>query len=228
MQGDIFATKGLEYLIVVVYLVLLVMAVRFLAPPQVAHAVGARRARRGTPPAPWFALGDGLRFHQGHTWASDRDDEVVTVGLDDFAAQLVGAPDAIALPAVGATVRQGEAAWQVRFGDRALAMVSPVEGKVVAVNRDVLAAPQRATDDPYGGGWLLKVQAPNRRASLRNLLSGDLAVAWMRQTVERLRGLPAGGLGALLPDGGVPVRGFGRALGSDEWDVVAREFFLTD
>jgi len=228
MQGDIFATKGLEYLIVVAYLVLLVMAVKYLAPPQVAPAVGSRRARRGPPPAPWFALADGLRFHQGHSWVSDRGGEVVTVGLDDFAAQLVGAPDAIALPAVGSKVRQGEIAWQVRVGDRELAMVSPVDGEVVAVNQEVLAAPQRATDDPYGMGWLLRVQAPERRASLRNLLSGDLAVAWMRQTVERLRGLPAGALGAMLPDGGVPVRGFGRAFGSEEWDVVAREFFLTD
>ncbi len=227
MHGDIFATKGLEYLIVVAYLVVLVVAVRYLAPaPAPVHARG-RRARRG-PGAAWFSLGQGLRFHQGHTWASDRDEEAVTVGLDDFAARLVGTPDAIALPRVGTTVRQGAPGWRLSIGGRVLSMVCPVEGKVVAVNEAVLAAPQRATEDPYGEGWLLKVKPTDRRASLRNLLDGDLAVAWMRQAVERLRGLPDGDLGTALPDGGEPVRGFGRALGPQAWEVVSREFFLAD
>jgi len=224
MPVDIYATKGVEYLLVIVYLILLVAAARLLS-PRLARATRPRaRRRRGA----WFALADGLRFHQGHSWAAEGEGDVVTVGLDDFAAQLVGTPDAIALPAVGEAVRQGERAWRVRVGDRELAMVSPVDGRVVAVNEEVLATPQRAMDDPYGRGWLLKVASPARRTALRNLLGGELAKAWMRQTVERLRGLPAGGLGEVLPDGGTPVRGFGRALGPEAWELVAREFFLSD
>ena len=225
---DIFATKGPEYLIVIAYLVLLVVAVRFLAPRRAAQAVGVRRGRPGTRPAPWFALGDGLRFHQGHSWASAADGDVLTVGLDDFAAQLVGAPDALELPAVGADLRQGARGWSLRAGDRTLPMLSPVEGRVVAVNQAVLDAPRLAADDPYGAGWLLKVRTPDRTMTLRNLLSGELAAVWMRQTAERLLALPAGGLGVVMPDGGAPVRGFGRSLAPDEWDVVAHEFFLTD
>ncbi len=57
--------------------------------------------------------------------------------------------------------------------------------------------------------------------------SADRA-GWEDHTVERLRGLPAGGLGVVMPDGGVPVRGFGRALGPEEWQAASREFFLTD
>jgi glycine cleavage system H lipoate-binding protein len=227
MQGDIFATKGPEYLIVIAYLVLLVLAARYLAPAPVPQTAGARRARRGLS-VPWFSLKEGFRFHQGHTWAAEADGEVVTVGVDDFAAQLVGAPDALELPGVGTDVRQGAQGWRLRAGDRTLAMLSPVNGRVVAVNQAVLDTPQLATDDPYGAGWLLKVRAPDQKLSLRNLLSGELAAAWMRQTVERLRALPAGGLGTVMPDGGVPVRGFGRALSQEEWDVVTREFFLSE
>ena len=106
-------------------------------------------------------------------------------------------------------------------------MISPVEGTVVAVNRVVLDAPRRAAEDPYGGGWLLKVKSPNRLASLRNLLSGELASLWMRHCAERLRRLPAAELGVVMPDGGTPVRGFGRALAPPEWEAVVSEFFLT-
>jgi glycine cleavage system H lipoate-binding protein len=227
MQGDIFATKGAEYLIVIAYLILLVVMVRLLT-PRVTRAAGAKARRPGVLAAPWFALADGYRFHQGHTWASDGADELVTVGLDDFAARLIGPPDGIQLPAVGTVVRQGERGWLVRGGDRVLPMLSPVDGTVVAVNDAVVEAPGLAAEDPYGRGWLLKVRLPGRRTALRNLLSGELALAWMRQTVERVRRLPVGELGVVMPDGGVPVRGFGRALGPEEWGAVAREFFLTD
>jgi hypothetical protein len=46
--------------------------------------------------------------------------------------------------------------------------------------------------------------------------------------VERLRGLPAAGLGVVMPDGGTPVHGFGHALGPEEWETVVREFFLSE
>ena len=49
----------------------------------------------------------------------------------------------------------------------------------------------------------------------------------MRHTAERLRRLPAGELGVVMPDGGAPVRGFGRALAPEEWETVVSEFFLT-
>lgn len=227
MPADIFATKGAEYLIAIAYLVLLVLAGKYLAPAPVPQTAGARRARRGLS-VPWFSLNEGFHFHQGHTWAAEADGEVVTVGLDDFAAQLVGTPDAFDLPVVGTNVRQGARAWSLRAGERTLAMLSPVSGQVVAVNQAVLDAPQLAADDPYGAGWLLMVRAPDRKVTLRNLLSGELAATWMRQTTERLKTLPTGGLGVVMADGGVPVRGFGRALAPEEWYVVAHEFFLAE
>jgi glycine cleavage system H protein len=227
MQGDIFATKGAEYLIVIAYLVLLVVMVRWLT-PRASRAAGAVARRPGTRPAPWFALVGGRRYHQGHSWASDEAGDVVTVGLDDFAARLLGPPDGFSLPAIGAPLLQGEPGWVVRGGGRELPMVSPVGGTVIAVNDALAAAPGLAAEDPYDRGWLLKVRAPNRRAALRNLLAGDLASAWMQQAAERLRRLSAGGLGEVMPDGGMPVQGFGRALGQEEWETVARECFLAD
>jgi glycine cleavage system H lipoate-binding protein len=227
MNSDIFATKGTEYLIVIAYLTAMAWAVRWFGSRPVAAAPTSGARRRGGGPAAWFALTDGYHFHPGHAWAAPTDGDIVTVGLDDFAATLVGPPDGIELPAVGADVRQGEPGWSVQAGDRTLTMLSPIEGQVVAVNQSVLETPRLAADDPYGQGWLLKVRAPNRKASLKNLLSGELASVWMRLATDRLQRLPAAGLGVVMADGGTPVRGFGRALGPDEWQAVARDFFLT-
>lgn len=227
MQGDLYATKGIEYLLVIAYLLLLAGTVKVLTPRR-ARAFGPSPRKPDARRAPVFSLVDGYHFHQGHTWAADGQGSLMTVGLDDFAARLVGHPDGVELPEVGASVRQGGPGWTLKAGDRMLPMLSPVDGTVVAVNEAVLEAPRLAAEDPYGDGWLLKVQPTNRRASLRNLLAGELAAVWMEHTAERLRRLPAGGLGEVMADGGVPVRGFGRALGPEEWQAATREFFLTD
>jgi glycine cleavage system H lipoate-binding protein len=227
MTGDIFATKGTEYLLVVVYFALLIALVRVFAPKVVAST--APRVRRFADAIQWFSLADGYHFHPGHAWAvSPSDGEIVTVGLDDFAAKLVGPPDRIDFPAVGTEIHQGEPGWAVHAGDRTLAMLSPVEGEVVSINPSVQLTPRLAANDPYGEGWLLKVRAPNRKASLKNLLEGEVASAWMRNTAERLSRLPAAGLGVVMADGGVPMRGFGRQLGPHEWETVTRDFFLGD
>jgi len=228
MNGDIFATKGTEYLIVIAYLLAMAWAVRWFASRQAVRAAAVPEPRPRLRAEGWFTLADGLRYHPGHAWAAASDGDVVTVGMDDFAARLVGAPDAVELPPVGTTLRQGGRGWTLRAGDRALPMLSPVEGEVVAVNPAVAASPRVASDDPYGTGWLLQVRPRDRRASLKNLLSGDLASAWMRQAAERLRGMPDAALGLVMPDGGVPVPGFGRTLGPEAWDRAARDFFLTD
>jgi glycine cleavage system H protein len=226
MPVDIFATKGTEYLLVVVYLVLLIALVRYIAPRPNRAAAGAPQRARGADT--WFVVRDDRQFHPGHGWVSAGAGDVVTVGLDDFAAHLVGVPDAVALPRVGAHVRQGGQGWELTAGGRRLGMRSPVEGDVVAVNEAVLAAPRLAAEDPYGEGWLLKVHAPDRQVWLRNLISGELARVWMQHTAERLSRLLAGGLGAVMADGGRPARGFAHALAQEEWEAVTRELFLAE
>ncbi len=226
MPGDIFATKGTEYLLTIGYFILLIALVKYLA-PRTAVRVAPRPAGVRRDATSWFTLADGYRYHPGHSWAVAEAD-AVRVGLDDFTAQLVGRPDVVDLPRVGDVVRQGERGWQIKTQGRMLAMVAPVDGEVVEVNPAVLAAPGVATDDPYGAGWLFKVRPSRARASLKNLLSGELAAAWLRHSAERLRAMPAAELGVLMPDGGAPVRGFGLVLGPAEWDAVGREFFLMD
>jgi glycine cleavage system H lipoate-binding protein len=228
MQGDIYATKGLEYLIVIAYLLALVGMLRLLTPTRVARIFGMK-ARRPVPRArPWFLLAEGYHFHQGHTWATREDGDIVTVGLDDFAGKLLGTPDALTLPIVGQRLRQGEEAWAATVDGRSVDMVSPVDGKVVAVNQSIIENPVLATSQPYQDGWLLKVRVRDWQREVRNLLSGALAVSWMRETVERLRTMPAGELGVVMPDGGTPMPGFVRQLDPEHWDDVARAFFLTD
>ena len=111
---DIFATKGLEYLLVIVFLASLVLFWRMLNRP----GKGVRLASTGEPSLQptleWFALADDRYYHQGHSWVRPDDGDVVRIGIDDFAQRLLGPADEVLAPREGARLEQGESGWRLR------------------------------------------------------------------------------------------------------------------
>ncbi|MGA2404148.1 MAG: glycine cleavage system protein H, partial [Syntrophobacteraceae bacterium] len=104
-----------------------------------------------------FLVPNNVQFHPGHAWARVEKNGIITVGMDDFAAKLLGSADSISLPQEGSKVKQGSPGWLMMADSRAIQMLAPVEGEVVAINREVVDSPALAFGDPYGKGWLFKV-----------------------------------------------------------------------
>lgn len=173
-----------------------------------------------------FGLPANLRYHPGHSWALLEGKRLVRMGLDDFAARLVGKATRIRLPQRDRWVRQGQKIWTIERDGAKVDMVSPVEGAVVDVNEAVMENPQAALRDPYGEGWLVTVMCPDVELNLRNLLSGALARRWMEEASQRLLGKMPRLAGAFAQDGGLAVSDLGAHLPDAEWAELARSFFL--
>jgi glycine cleavage system H lipoate-binding protein len=174
-----------------------------------------------------FALPENLRYHPGHTWALGESPNLVRVGMDDFAARLTAGVAQINLPQRGQWVRQGQKIVKLTRNGAAAEMVSPMEGIVTDINQAVLADPELARRDPYGEGWLVKVNAPDAKLNFRNLLGGMVARRWMEEAGARLReavGVPAA---ALAQDGGQAVSDVGSLLPADKWTSLTQELFLS-
>jgi glycine cleavage system H lipoate-binding protein len=231
---DIFATKGIEYVIVMVFLTGFIFFSRYLSHRAPAPAETEAPARpRGF--VEYFRVPDGYLFHQGHTWLKAEGDQLVSVGMDDFAQKLLGRVDTIRLPAVGAKLSQGEKGWALAIREKTIHMLSPLDGEVVAVNQEALRDPDLLGQDPFERGWLLKVKPSRFTPNRRNLVSGPMAREWMSSVLERLRAeigkaIPQEGpsMGTVYQDGGTPVHGIARALAGDRWDEMTEEYFLTD
>lgn len=223
---DIFATKGIEYLAVVAFLITLIVFWRFLNRTE-SPAKSIVPDKIKTTLIDWFYLADNFFYHQGHSWAMPENQELVRVGMDDFAQKLFGKPSVIQLPKVGTKVVQGEKAWKLGFNGKSIDALSPVNGKVVEVNEEILREPDLMNKDPYQKGWLLKVRPTNLRTDEKNLLSGDIAKAWIEDTVNRLSARITGNFGVVLQDGGLPIAGFAKEIAPADWDQLAREFLLT-
>jgi len=222
---DIFATKGIEYLLVISGLLFFAFFWQFLNRPAVAVYREAENFVSAI--SDWFRLpAEGVYFHQGHSWAAPEGGEVVRVGMDDFAQKLLGKIDAIKFPKVGSQITQGEKAWSLLVGSKSIDMLSPVDGKILAINENLLSSPESISKDPYGQSWLMTVQAPKISSNLKNLLSGELARKWMDGVRENLLARMNYNLGAVYQDGGVPVDGIARNLDPEKWDEIVKDFFL--
>src|SRR6516225_7031370 len=199
------------------------------------HAVAQpalQAVKRERPPRPipslvgGFQVPENLRFHPGHTWALSESPSLVRVGLDDFASKLAGTIERITLPQRGQWIRQGQKLWTIHRDGRSVDMVSPIEGSVADVNDAVARDPKLALRDPYGEGWLLTVQSPDAKTNFRNLLGGALARWWTEESAGRLQRKMPMALGALAQDGGVAVDNVSEHIPGQDWESLAREFFL--
>jgi glycine cleavage system H lipoate-binding protein len=174
-----------------------------------------------------FRVPENLRYHPGHTWALSESPSLVRVGVDDFAAKLLGKAEHITLPQRGQWIRQGQKIWTVHRDGVKVDMVSPIEGSVADINEAVLRDPELARKDPYGEGWLVTVQSPDAKTNFRNLLGGALARWWTEEAAARLQRRLPGMAMAMAQDGGVAVNDVAAQVPDQDWSDIARDFFLS-
>ena len=97
------------------------------------------------------------RYTKSHEWLT-ADGKSVTVGITDFAQSQLGDVVFLELPAPGRKLSAGESFGVVESVKAASDLYSPVSGRITAVNEKLAAHPELINSDPYGDGWILKVE----------------------------------------------------------------------
>jgi glycine cleavage system H protein len=100
---------------------------------------------------------DQLRYHPEHTWARI-EGGVAVVGITDFAQDELGDVVFVELPEAGRQVQYGSVFGSVESSKSISELFSPVDGTVLESNGGLEDSPELINDDPYGAGWLMKVQ----------------------------------------------------------------------
>lgn len=103
-----------------------------------------------------FEIVDGFRYAESHEWLDERDD-VVRIGITDFAQDELGDIVFVDLPEEGDTFERDESFGVVESIKAVSDLYVPVAGKVTAINDDLLGAPELINDDPFGDGWIIEV-----------------------------------------------------------------------
>ncbi|PJM76970.1 glycine cleavage system protein GcvH [Bifidobacterium felsineum] len=99
-----------------------------------------------------------LEYSDEHVWVDRSDDDLAILGITEFAADQLGELVFVDLPEPGSRVEAGDEIVELESSKAVQPMISPVAGTVKYVNRDVADDPSVINGDPYGEGWILKVE----------------------------------------------------------------------
>ena len=121
----------------------------------------------------------GIYYTKEHEWAKKLGDGNVAVGVDDYAQSQLHEIVFVELPEVDAEVAQGEALGAVESVKAVSDVYAPVGGKVVEVNEELLDSPELINDDPYGEGWIAKIEPSGLDADLAKLMDAEKYKAFL-------------------------------------------------
>lgn len=100
---------------------------------------------------------DDLRYSVDHEWAR-LEGGLVRVGITDYAQDALGDVVFVQVPEVGASVTAGATFGEVESTKSVSDLYAPVSGTVKQVNQELVDAPQRLNEDPYGAGWICTIE----------------------------------------------------------------------
>ena len=118
-----------------------------------------------------YEFPDELYYTEEHVWARV-EDKVATIGVSHFGQELAGEIVYVEVPMVGREVKQGEPFMSMESGKWVGRVKSPVSGKIVEANEEIEWESTLVNEDPYGQGWLAKIEMDDA-GELDNLLKAD-------------------------------------------------------
>ena len=104
-----------------------------------------------------MSVPEELQYTRSHEWVRTEDD-TATIGITDHAQDELGDIVFVELPETGATFDAGDSFGTVESVKAVSDLYTPVGGEVVEVNEALSESPEKINEDPYGEGWIVKIQ----------------------------------------------------------------------
>ena len=112
-----------------------------------------------------------LKYSKDHEWVKV-EGNIATIGITDFAQSQLGDIVFVDIQTEGEELAAGEVFGAIEAVKTVADGLMPVSGKVIEVNADLEGAPESVNSDPYGAGWMIKVEMSNP-AEVEDLLDAD-------------------------------------------------------
>ncbi|MBN1772710.1 MAG: glycine cleavage system protein GcvH [Deltaproteobacteria bacterium] len=119
-----------------------------------------------------------LKYTKDHEWAKV-EGKLATVGITQFAVEQLGDVTLVELPKVGTAVKQGEVLGNIESVKTVSELFAPLSGTVKEVNTALADAPQAVNEEPYGKGWMVRIElgVPGEVAALLDAAAYEKHVA---------------------------------------------------
>ena len=121
-----------------------------------------------------------IKYSEDHEWVDAKEDDLVVIGITDFAQEQLGDLVYVELPEVGDECTKGENISVIESVKAASDLVAPVSGSIIEVNSRLEDEPEIVTEDSMGEGWFIKVKLSDP-AELDDLMDEEAYNAFIEE-----------------------------------------------
>ena len=227
---NIFDTKGIEYIIVIFFLLLLVPF--WLTVNRKSEVVQRFQRNVRVLTARILRIPQGLFFSRNHAWVYLEKTGQAKIGLDDFLVNVLGSINIQTVKAPGDVVKKGEVIALIQQQEKQLRLYAPVTGEIQEINTAIMEDSSKLADDPYNDGWLFSLTPKNWQAETSGFLLAAECTQWIGDEIKRLKDFLSVALTArsetepamVFQEGGELMADPLAGLDTDTWSRFQQEF----
>jgi glycine cleavage system H protein len=227
---NIFETKGVEYLAIIAFLVLLIPF--WLLLNKKSKISSQIRQASGILSSNILSIPQGLFYSKNHTWTFLEKSGSAKVGLDDLLVHITGEVKLNHFKNPDEMVSKGDFLAEIARDGKLLRIHSPISGKFLLTNPLLEENPEMLNEDPYGKGWICKIQPTNWVEETRTCFLAEDAITWSAKELVKFRDFLARSMGkyssepspVILQDGGEISDQALSGMPQEIWQDFQQEF----
>jgi glycine cleavage system H protein len=183
--NNIFDTKGVEYLIIITFLILIIPF--WIIINRRAANVSKIKKEFGVLTAGILRIPQGFFYSNYHTWAYLQKSGIARVGMDDFLQHVTGEIKFGYLTPQGTFIKKGGLLAKIDQDGKQLQIFSPLSGIITRINTDLSESPEILNEDPYGKGWICMIRPLEWKTETNSYYLAEEAVSWTKKELDRFK-----------------------------------------
>ncbi|MCE5346995.1 MAG: hypothetical protein LLG13_12025 [Bacteroidales bacterium] len=185
--NNIFDTKGIEYLILIAFLLIIIPFWIALNRKTGKTKQGRRKATILS--AAVLRILRGLYYSKNHTWSCLGKSGVALIGLDNFLFHITGRVKFINLKKSGDFINKGDLIIEIEQNEKSLKIFSPLSGEIISTNTFLNERSWDLKSDPYEEGWIYRIRPAKWKEETESLYLADAAIEWSEKELVRFKEL---------------------------------------
>jgi glycine cleavage system H protein len=227
---NIFETKGIEYIVIIVFLLSLIPFWVILNKKEEMKSEFRKAVHQLS--SKIMNIPHGLYYSKNHTWTHMEKSGIAKMGLDDVLLHITGNVKINYLKGPDEFIGKGDLIAEIKQNGRHLKIFSPVSGKILEINSLLIEMPGIIHEDPYDKGWLYSIRPSDWKAETQAYYLAEEAKSWLYKEMERIKDFIAvkseeyspSPVPVILQDGGELGHSLLTDMPDELWQDFQREF----
>jgi glycine cleavage system H protein len=182
---NIFETKGIEYIAIIMFFILLIPF--WILLNKKTQFTSRIKKVLGFLTTGVLKVPQGIYHSQNHTWAFLEKNGEAKVGLDDLLLHITGEVKCRSLKSTGEIINKGDLLFEIDQNGKLLQVFSPISGKIVNSNNEIDSNPELLNEDPFGDGWIYKIKPSDWKNETHSYFLAEEATDWSNKELVRFK-----------------------------------------